>query len=132
MNSMGLLSIIVGIIIIALRGPFIFAPKTAMEFSSKKLTSTNNRIRLLGLLVLAFSILLIIIGLKSGIYLEKVIVVFGFIIGIFSIFLFLLFPGNYKQIIDVISNFDSLALRAIGVLGTAVGVFFIIQGISIL
>lgn len=132
MEGIALISIIIGILIIVFRAPLIVAPDISMKLFSEKLAVNNNKIRILGIFVLLFGVMVITVGHRSEIVVETLIIILGSIIAIFSIFLLLIFPGVYRRLIDFFSDVNNAVLRVFGIIGVAVGIFFIYHGFSIL
>ena len=132
MNRLSVISIIIGIVAIVFRTPFIFTPEAAMKYFSEKVVSNNNRIRLFCLFLLVLGLAMIFAARESGLVIGKIIVVWGIFIAFISIVLMLIFPGAYRQIINYFSTVDSSVLRAIGFLGVAIGAIFLYFGLVVL
>ena len=127
MNELTVVSIAFGLLIIATRGPLIFAPEgTRRVYQS--VIETPSRIR-----GLACAIGLLGLGALAGTTgtegtLSTVMEVIGWwLVG--GGVLLLLFPAGYQRLArSFMDAFDSTALRAVGFLGVGVGALFIYFG----
>ncbi len=127
MNAIAVVSILFGLLIIATRGPLIFAPEGTIRVFLR-LIETPARIR-------ALACVLLLIGLASlgsvsggGGTLAVVIEVIGWWMLAASGFL-LLAPSVYQRLArNIMEAFGASALRAIGFLGVGVGALFVYFG----
>ena len=127
MNAVAIASIALGMLIIATRGPLIFAPEgTVRVFLSFLENSAGTRAMacLLGLAGLAT------LGGTRGAdgTLFHVIAVVAWMMVAGCVFLLLL-PTVYQQLArSILEAFDTAALRMLGVLGVGIGVLFVYFG----
>lgn len=129
MTVLQILTVAMGLLIIALRGPLIFAPVATRGFYLR-LIATPRRVRAMAG-VLAPLGLVLVAGARSGEDLAAIVMaVLGWMLLAGGAFL-VLFPALYQQIAEaVLEALDKPgALRAIGVLGVAVGVFLVSLGL---
>ena len=129
MTVLQIIIVTVGLLIIALRGPLIFAPLATRGFYLQ-LIATPGRVRgmasflaLLGLVMVA--------GARGGEDLAaSVLAILGWMILAGGAFL-MLFPALYREIaetaLEALNN--PTALRAVGVLGTGLGVMLVYLGL---
>jgi uncharacterized protein YjeT (DUF2065 family) len=125
MNSLLFVSVLLGIFLIVVRGPFAFAPEVVTEFYRKQLFEKPIRLRLLGAFfgILGCSMLFSASGVAgTGAQLVRV---FGFL---------LLFPGLFvglapriaKEVIyGFLDVFGPPGLRFIGILNIVLGLVWI-------
>jgi uncharacterized protein YjeT (DUF2065 family) len=132
MNKLSVISIILGIFAIVFRAPLIFAPDAVMKYFSEKVASTNNGIRGFGLFLLVLGLAMILTARGSSLIIGKIIVIWGMVITFVSIVFMLIFPEAYMKILNYFSTVDSSVLRGIGILGVAIGAFFLYFGLVVL
>ena len=127
MNALALVSILLGLLIIATRGPLIFAPEgTQRVFLS--MIETPARVRVLGCFLLLIG--LGALGGASGGYgtLSTVISVIGWFMLGGGVFVLIL-PAVYQRFAQsVLEAFDASTLRVLGVLGVGIGALFVYFG----
>jgi hypothetical protein len=131
MNTVAIASIGLGILIIATRGPLIFAPEgTARVY--RQVFGTAARTRILACVFVVAGAALWLAGDGAGGGLATAITVFGWVFGAAGLFL-VIFPATYMQLLEaILDGFDSSGLRAGGVLGAAFGALFIYLGVTAL
>ena len=124
MNSVGLVTMFLGVLVIAVRGPLLIAPgATIRQFHA--LTATKTRIRGLGV-ALATMAMLVLWGGSSE---EGALASFLLIVGCFLLFVavpwLLLFPQTYKDLVDAFVPENTLGnlvvWRLLGVVGVCFG-----------
>jgi hypothetical protein len=133
MNGLATVSIALGTLIIVIRGPMVVAPKGTLEVY-RQLIQTPARIRILGVFVALLGLAMIAAAWGIDQTAAQVVLVFGWFLSLVSLFLLLLFPTLYRGLaaffLDALE--DTSAIRAVGVIGVAFGVFFLYLGISVL
>lgn len=127
MNAVAIASIALGILMIATRGPLIFAPEgTVRVFLSFLENSAGVRAMacLLGMAGLAT-----LVSTRDAVgMLTQVIVFFAWLMVAGCVFLLFL-PNLYEQLArSVLLAFDAAALRMLGMLGVGIGMLFVYYG----
>jgi len=130
MTKLALLSIILGIVMIALRGPLIFAPRAVMD-SFRTLIASKTRVRVMGVIVVTFGLIMIVIPWGSEQAVALAIIIPGFMIAIVGTLLLLIFPSTYQVVAEFVFDLDPKLHRGLGVLGVVFGIVFIILGLKV-
>ena len=127
MNRLALVSVVLGVLIILLRGPMIFAPEVVIE-RFKKLIITDARLRILGVILTLFGVVLIVSawGVDHGA--AYAVLVMGCLLAFAAFLLQVIFPSLYRQIADIVFTFNLLFFRVVGVIGVALGLLFLYFG----
>ena len=132
MNDVAVVSIIMGALLIMGRGVFIIAPESARDFYLK-LLSTNNRIRLFGLVPCALSVAMILSARGDPQIVAQVILWFGYLLAFISFIGCLIFAFIVQLIVQaLLEALDNLMMRAVGILSVLLGVVFIYLGVTLL
>ena len=129
MNTPAVASIIMGIVIIAARGPMMFAPRAVIEFFKRGVLSSNARIRYMGLVVSSFGAGMILAAWGHSQITAYVIWISGWIVTPVSVVFLLVFPSTYKKVAAVVFGFNIAFFRVLGFVGVAMGVGFIYLGV---
>ena len=124
MNSLALISIIFGALLVVFRFPLIIAPQGTKGFYAK-LIATNTRIRIRGVAGAIFGVLMILIALQSTLTSAFVLFLAGCFITFVSVFLYLIFTSTYKKIADFFFESDAVTHRVVAFLIVGMGVGFI-------
>jgi hypothetical protein len=132
MSSLAIISIVFGVFIVAVRTPLIFVPEATVAIY-RKLISTNTKIRIMGICLVPLGLAMITIAMDSQQAAAMIIVVFGWIVAFIAVVLCLLFASIYKKIVEEFLDAidDSSVFRLIGIIGTALGAFFIYLGLFV-
>jgi hypothetical protein len=133
MNSLAIVSIVLGSVIIIARGPMVVAPKGTLAVF-RQLIQSPARIRILGVFVALLGLAMVATARGIDQSAAQVILVFGWFLSLVSIFLLLLFPSLYRGLASFFLEVfeETAAFRAVGVIGVAFGVFFLYLGIAVL
>lgn len=129
MNPLAAASIFFGLMLIATRAPFIFAPQAARKFWLRQLASPA-RVRLMGLFTAAIGAAMVMAA--QGSYRLEVLVVLGTGWGLIllAVFVLLIFASAFSAIArDVFGAIEDPFLRGMGAIATLVGAMFIYMGV---
>ena len=131
MSTVGIVSIVLGVFAVGIRGPLLVAPAEALRWY-KEVIATNNRIRLLGAVTVTLGAAMVWAGASEDTGLATILTLFGLAAVGVSVPLMLLFPGIYRGIASPFLPSDtsgSLFLwRFGGLVGTSLGVLLIYFG----
>ena len=135
MDPLAIVCFVIGIVIIAFRGPLIFAPQRTLRFY-ESVIATDARARLLGAILAAMGVAILVSGSGTAVFPFRVLGGFGWLLTVAGA-LVLLFPPTYRRIGYSVLEFTKrsvgpIVLRAIGVIAVAIGVAFIYLGFGIL
>jgi hypothetical protein len=132
MSSLAIISIVFGVFIVAVRTPLIFVPEATVAIY-RKLISTNIKIRIMGICLVPLGLAMITIAMDSQQAAAMIIVVFGWIVAFIAVVLCLFFASIYKKIVEefLVAIDDSSVFLLIGIIGTALGAFFIYLGLFV-
>ncbi len=135
MNSLAAACFAIGILVIATRGPLIFAPHETLAYY-RKLFETDGRVRLLGLLFTALGLALLWAGQDPGVG-DQIAFGFGCFLLALAVIFMLIFPGPFRRLADGVLEFVSDRLdhsvpRAVGIMAVAFGVLLIYLGFRLL
>ncbi len=131
-DPLSIVCVVIGILIIATRGPMVFAPTATLRVF-ERLISTDARIRVSGVAVAPFAVALIALPLGEGAAVE--VRALGWLWA--GVTLWLLFaPGSYRRVVRGVLNFlensvDEATVRIIGLVAVAIGVALIYFGIYV-
>ncbi len=133
MDPLSILCVLIGALIIAGRGPMIFAPAATLRFT-KTLLSTDARIRGIALVLAPLAVALIALPLGEG-EVAGILRFFGWLWAAAALWL-LAAPGSYRRFASgVVSYFESsvdeAVVRMIGVVAVAIGVALIYFGLYV-
>jgi hypothetical protein len=125
------LSVLIGALIIATRGPLIFVPAATLRFYDK-LIATHGRIRALAVVIAPLALALIALPLGEGRMAEMLRIV-GWLFAAAVLWL-VAAPGSYRTVargfLEVFESADEAIVRILGVLAVMIGLAFINAGIS--
>lgn len=131
MNAVGIVSIVLGVLILFSRGPSLVAPARFLAWF-RNLVSTNRGLRRLGAPILVLGLTMIWAGASEESGLANVLVIVGFAFVGTSMVLLLLFPSAYRAMIESLIPEDTSGvlnfIRLKGLVGTIIGVFFVYYG----
>jgi hypothetical protein len=133
MDTISTLYVLLGVLIIATRGPMIFVPQATLRVL-RRLVATDARVRVIGLLVVPLAAAAI--QVPPGRPGAEVLRVLGWIWAGAALWI-VLAPGSYRWVtLGVVDFFDSSPgtsdMRMIGVLAVALGAGLIYFGIYLL
>jgi uncharacterized protein YjeT (DUF2065 family) len=132
-DPLSTLCVLIGALIIAGRGPMIFAPAATLRFANT-LLSTDARIRGIAVVLTPLAVALIALPLGEG-EVAGILGLFGWLWAAAALWL-LAAPGSYRRIAGgVVSYFESsvdeAVVRMIGVVAVAIGVALIYFGLYV-
>jgi hypothetical protein len=132
MNELALVSLVAGAIIIAVRGPFVFAP-AATAAVVRRFIASSAGIRVAGIIFATLGLAMIHSAQSSAQGAALVISILGWLWVLAAVFLLLIFTTLYQRvavgIMDALD--DPPLLRALGVIGTLFGAFLVYLGIGV-
>jgi uncharacterized protein YjeT (DUF2065 family) len=130
MSELAIATTAVGVLIVLVRGPLIFAPQATLGVY-RKLLETHTRIRVMGGCVVLIGAALALSAQGIDQTAAQVIFAVGGLIVLFAVFGLLVYPSAYKGLADALlaAMDDSTTLRALGVLGVGIGAIFIYLGL---
>lgn len=133
MNGLAIVSVLWGILIIISRTPILIAPVATIN-TYRKISSTNTRIRMMGVVMIVLSLFTILFAQKSAEAIADCYLLFGWIAALVSVFMLLIFPIIIKEILEFsLKLFSrSVTARLIMIIPTAIGIFLIYMGIAVL
>ena len=126
MSGLGVVSVVLGILLIATRGPLIFMPEASTRFYRKVLRK-EMLVRILGLFTAVLSLAMIAGAWgeeKSG---AQIVMVLGWILAVAAL-CEMLFPSVVQAIMDVFLDANSAVARVVGVIAVALGFLFVCMG----
>jgi drug/metabolite transporter (DMT)-like permease len=133
MSDSGLVAIALGVLVIALRGPLIFAPEATTHFY-RMLLATHTRVRSVGVVIGALGVALIVTFQEPQGALPWVLAGLGWLLAAGAVFLLTL-PSLYKRLADSVFDavedgrtVDPALVRGAGVLSVIVGALLIYWG----
>ena len=128
MNAVAIVSVLLGLAIIVLRGPLIFAPKETKEFYLKMLGSPL-RIRIFGVCAALIGVAMVSALAGAPGLLAEVLVFVGLIFVVAAIAFMVPFPGTLKTLVEkVFSMVNDTFARIVGVIAVLIGVYLIYVG----
>ena len=132
MSQLALVSVIAGVVIIAVRAPFALAPAAAAA-GGRWLIASTARIRVAGVLFATLGLAMIASAQSSTRWEALVVSILGWLWLLAAVFLLLIFTSLYQRIAVVIMNAldDSAVLRVIGVVATLFGAWLVYLGIAV-
>jgi len=130
MNKLAIVSVVLGIIVIALRGPMIFSPDAVIR-PFKKLIESRTRMRIMGAVFTVLGLVLVFSAWGVDHTAARVMMGLGCFMALIALFFMTIFPSVYRQIADIVLDWNPLIFRVIGVLGVGMGVLFIYLGLVV-
>ena len=134
MDSLSIICIAVGILVIVSRGPLIFSPSATLRFYDRWLLSTNARFRVYGVVVATLAMVLLFSDFGEGV-LSGWLLAFGWLIATMAL-LFLVLPNFFRQILQTIFGYinksvDERIMRIVGLLSVVFGLALIYVGVYV-
>ena len=129
MNSLATVSVFVGILLIMVRGPLLFAPEATLQ-TYRKLIADETRIRIIGVFAAMLGVAMISSAWGADQPAAIIISILGWIVALVAPLLLML-PAFYQYLADSFLDMSTAAARVIGVLSVAVGGFFIYLGLRV-
>ncbi len=135
MTSTAIVSVILGLFIVLIRGlPWVFAPVRTMEVF-RKLTASAGAIRSMGVLGAALGLAMVLSAWGAASAAEKFILYLGGFILVLTLLFPVAFPGAAAAFSGVIADAledDTPRLRGFGLIAVGIGVFFLYLGLCVL
>ena len=132
MSEIAIVCVVLGVLIIATRGPLIFAPEQTLGVY-RRVIQSDAGVRVIGILVGAIGAALVLAGRGPEASWTAVLLVVAAFLASFAA-LMLLWPSLFRRLaetmLDIVS--DSTVLRAVGVLAVALGAGLIYLGLRVL
>ncbi len=134
MDSLSIICIGVGILVIVSRGPLIFAPSATLRFYDRCLFSTNARCRAVGVMFATLAMALLFSDFGVG-ALAGLLHTFGWLMATVAL-LFLVLPNVLRRILQTIFGYieksvDERILRIVGLLAVVFGFALIYVGVYV-
>jgi len=132
-DPLSILCVLIGILIIATRGPMLFAPSATLRFF-QRLISSDARIRGIGVLIAPLAVALIALPLGEGVA-AGILRALGWIWAAATLWL-IAAPNSYRRLArGVLTYFESSAdeavVRIIGLVAVAIGGAMVYFGIYV-
>ena len=134
MDSLSIICIAVGILVIVGRGPLIFAPSATLRFYDRWLFSTNARFRVVGVVIATLAMALLLSDFGEGVpsgFLHAV----GWFLGTAARFVLVL-PNVLRRFVQTIFGYieesvNDGVVRIVGLLAVVVGLALIYVGVYV-
>jgi hypothetical protein len=129
-SALGIVSIVVGVIMLCSRGALLVAPRATLRWFGWMI-ETNGRTRALGAVVLALGAVMAWAGAGADGGLATLLYVVGWVVAVFGTFGLLVFPSVYRSIGEALLPSDGEDLtgwRGIGLVGVVIGAALIYYG----
>ena len=134
MDALSITCIVVGILIIVMRVPLIFAPRATLRAYDRVLFSTNARCRAFSVVIAIVAMTLLLLPFDDG-PLAGFLYAAGWIMGGGAVFILVLpsiFRGFWRSMFSFVENsVPAPFLLVRGVLGVLVGVALIYAGVYV-
>ena len=127
MNSVALVCIILGSLIVVSRGLIVVAPATTLRWFTAMI-ETEARVRTLGFCVLLLPVLMIWAGSTEDTALALVLLIFGLFFLFVAIPLLLFFPRSFMDIASAFLPTSLMTWRLLGLMGVLFGLVLIYFG----
>ncbi len=133
MEPLSMLCVLIGILIIAVRAPMVFAPSATLRFFDR-LISTDTGIRGIGLVIAPRGLALVVLARGEGSP-AGVLHALGWLFAAATLWL-LAAPGSYRRLARGVlgyieSSVDMAIVRILGLVAVAIGVALIYVGIYV-
>ena len=134
MDSLSIICIAVGILVIVRRGPLIFAPSATLRFYDRWLLSTNARFRALGAVIATLAMALLFSDFGEGV-LTGLLHTCGWFMATVAL-LFLVLPNVLRRFFQTIFGYieesvDDGIVRIVGLLAVVFGFALIYVGVCV-
>ena len=134
MDSLSIICIGVGIVVIGSRAPLIFAPSATLRFYDRWLLSTNARFRVFGVVFATLAMALLFSDFGEGV-LAGLLHTFGWFMATVAL-LFLVLPNVLRRFVQTIFGYieesvDDGIVRIVGLLAVVFGFALIYVGVYV-
>ena len=128
MDALAITCIVVGILIIVMRAPLIFAPSATLRFYDRWMFSTNARFRVFGVVFATLAMALLFSDFGEEV-LAGLLHTFGWFMATVAL-LFLVLPNVFRRFFQTIFGYieksvDERIMRVVGFLGVVFGLALI-------
>lgn len=131
MSEVGVVSIVVGVVVVCGRGALLVAPAATLHWFEDAI-ATNGRTRALGALILTLGAAMIWAGASDHSGLATILWVFGWVVAGISTLALVLFPAVYRAIAKAVlpstTDGDLFRWRFVGLVGVFIGGLLIYFG----
>ena len=135
MSGVGIASIVLGVIVVCGRLPFVVSPAPILRWL-RRLVASDSRIRVLGACFVPPGVAMVWVGNRADGELAGVVMFVGLWILGWDFLLFIAFPAGYRFLIERLVPQEPegsfIGWRLVGLASVAVGVIFIIAGMRAL
>ena len=134
MDSLSIICIAVGILVIVSRGPLIFSPSATLRFYDRWVLSTNARFRALGAVIATLAMALLFSDFGEGV-LAGLLHTCGWFMATVAL-LFLVLPNVLRRFVQTIFGYieesvDDGIVRIVGLLAVVFGFALIYVGVYV-
>ena len=134
MDSLSIICIAVGILVIVRRGPLIFAPSATLRFYDKWFLSTNTRFRVFGVVFATLAMALLFSDFGEG-ALAGFLHAVGWVVAAMAL-LMLVVPNVSRRFLSAMFDYlensvDDAIVRILGLLAVVVGAVLIYVGVYV-
>ena len=134
MDSLSIICIAVGILVIVKRGPLIFAPSATLRFYDRWLFSTNARFRAFGVVIATLAMALLFSDFGEGV-LAGFLHAVGWFLGTVALFVLVL-PNVLRRFVQTVFDYieesvNDGVVRIAGLLGVGFGFALIYVGVYV-
>ena len=134
MDSLSIICMAVGILVIVRRGPLIFAPSATLRFYDRWLLSTNARFRAFGVVFATLAMALLFSDFGEGV-LAGLLHTFGWFMATVAL-LFLVLPNVLRRFVQtifgyIVESVDDGIVRIAGLLAVVFGFALIYVGVYV-
>ena len=134
MDSLSIICIAVGILVIVSRGPLIFAPSATLRFYDRLLLSTNARCRAVGVVFATLAMALLFSDFGEGV-LTGWLHTFGWFMAVVALLSWVL-TNVFRRILQTIFGYieksvDQRIIRIVGLLAVVFGFALIYVGVYV-
>ncbi len=131
MSEVGIVSILVGVVVVCGRGALLVAPAATLHWF-EGVIATNGGTRALGAFVLTLGAAMVWSGASEHSGLATVLSVVGWVVVGISTLALVLFPAVYRAIAEAVlpsaADSDLIGWRFVGLLGVSIGGILIYYG----
>ena len=134
MDSLSIICIAVGFLVIVTRGPLIFAPSATLRSYDRLIISTNARFRAFGVVIATLAMALLFLSLGEG-ALAGFLHAVGWVVAAMAL-LMLVVPNVWRRFLSAMFDYlensvDDAIVRILGLLAVVVGAVLIYVGVYV-
>ena len=134
MSALAWISITVGALIIVTRAPLIVFPRGTLNFY-QRLWATNARVRILGLFIAVLCAALIRVAGDAGETAGPILLMLGWLLLVAVGLVMVALPRIFRRLAESVMqtaerSVEPAALRAVGVVASAVGAALVVVGLT--